>query len=74
MYKVKIINPTNKSDVIVRHLHNCSSKFTSVTEIRIKLIEEFKEHVPDCMDFNIGYYDGSQQVWLVISEDIKNDV
>ena len=72
-YKVKIINPVKKSEVIVRHLHNFSTKFTSVTELRVKLINEFKEQVPDSIEFNVGYYDGSQQakMWLVNSDDIK---
>ena len=66
-YKVKIINSVKKSEVIVRHLHNFSTKFTSVTELRVKLIDEFKEQVPDSIEFNVGYYDGSQQakMWLV---------
>ena len=72
-YKVKIINPVKKSEVIVRHLHNFSTKFTSVTELHVKLIDEFKEQVPDSIEFNVGYYDGSQQakMWLVNSDDIK---
>ena len=32
-YKVKIINPHRKSDVIVRHLHKVNSKFESVKRI-----------------------------------------
>ena len=59
MYKVKIINPNKKSDVSVRHLHDCSTKFESVTALRVKLIESFKESIPNTVDFNVGYYEGS---------------
>ncbi len=72
-YKVKIINPNKKSDVIVRHFNRFTSKFESVTEARIKLIEEFREQVPNTVDFAVGYFDGSQQAktWLVTSDDLQ---
>lgn len=72
-YKVKIINPVRKSDVIVRHLNDCSVKFESVTALRVKLIESFRESVPNTIDFNVGYFEGSQQakVWLVVTEDLN---
>ena len=60
-YEVKIINPTRKSDVIVHHLTDCSMKFESVTALRVKLIESFRENVPNTIDFNVGYFEGSQQ-------------
>ena len=52
-YKVKIINPARKSDVIVLHLNDCSIKFESVTALRVKLIESFRENVPNTIDFNV---------------------
>ena len=60
-YKVKIINPNKKSDVIVRQLNRFSSKFESITDIRRKFVDEFGEHVPNTRDFAVGYFDGSQQ-------------
>ena len=41
-YKVKVINPMKKSEVILHHLNGHTEKFKSVTEIRMKLIEEFR--------------------------------
>ena len=41
-YKVKIINPLKKSDVVVRQLHRFNSKFDSLTALRVKLIDEFE--------------------------------
>ncbi len=66
-YKVKIINPIKKSENIIRHLLTFCTKFVSVTELRVKLIDEFKEQVPDSLDFNVRYYEGCPQVkmWLV---------
>lgn len=73
-YKVKIINPVKKSDVSVRHLNDCNAKFDSVVALRVKLIEAFQDSVPNTMDFNLGYYQGSQQakIWLVTPDDLKS--
>ena len=73
-YKVKIINPTKKGDIIVRELHHFTSEFESVSAIKMKLIDEFKGQVPGNIDFNIGYYDGAQhsKVWLVSVDDLKS--
>ena len=72
-YKVKIINPTRKSDVIVRQLNDCSVKFESVTALRVKLIESFGDSILNTIDFNVEYFDGSQQakIWLVVPDDFK---
>ena len=40
-YKVKIINPNRKSDIILCQLHGFSSRFESVIGIRAKLMEKF---------------------------------
>ena len=57
----------------MRHLNDCSKKFESVTALRVKLIESFTESVPNTIDFNVGYFEGSQQakVWLVVPDDLK---
>ena len=60
-YKVKIINPVKRSDVIVRHLNNYSGKFDTVMMLRLKLIDAFPDQVPNTVDFSVGYYEGSQQ-------------
>ena len=73
LYKVKIINLNKKSDVAVFYLNDFSTTFESVTSLRVKLIETFKERVPNTLDFNVGYYEGSQQakIWLVTADDLK---
>ena len=72
-YKVRIINPSKKSDIVSQYLNNYSSKFASVNTIRMQLIEEFKDQVPDSLSFQIGYFEGSQQakISLVTDEDLK---
>ena len=52
-YKVKIINPNRKSDVAVFYLNDFSATFESVTSLRVKLIETFKEQDPNTLDFNV---------------------
>ena len=72
IYKVKVINPSKKSDVVLRHLNGHTEQFESVTQIKMKLIEEFGDQVPSQLDFSVGYYDGSQQAktWLVTRDDL----
>ena len=60
-YKVQIINPAKKSDVMVRHMNNFTGKFDTVMALYLKLIEAFSDHVPNTVDFSVGYYEGSQQ-------------
>ena len=76
-YKVKIINPTKKSDVIVRELHHFQTKFESVSALRLKLHDDFGEHVPSTTNFNVGgYFEGQQRlkVWLVTADDLNFEV
>lgn len=71
-YKVKIVNPLKKSDVVVRLLHNFQSRFSSVIALRTKLIEEFKEMVPTTLTFNVGYFEGQKhsKMWICVDEDL----
>ena len=71
-YKVRIINPSKKSDVVSRYLNKYSSKFTAVNAVRVQLIEEFKDQVPDSLTFQIGYFEGSQQAKIsLVTKDLK---
>ena len=72
-YKVKIVNPSKKSDVAVFYLNHFTTTIDSVTSLRVKLIEAFKDRVPSTLDSNVGYYEGSQQakIWLVTTDDLK---
>ena len=71
-YKVKIVNPGKKSVVIVRYLHSYTGKFESVNGLRVRLMDEFQQHVPATATFDVGYFEGKQQskIWLVTSDDL----
>ena len=60
--------------MIVRELHHFNTKFSSITALRMKLIDAFKEHVPNTNDFSIGYFEGHQhsKVWLVENNDLES--
>ena len=63
-----------KSDIIVRELHHFNSKFSSVTALRMELINGCKEHVPNTTDFSVGYFEGHQhsKMWLVTNDDLNS--
>ena len=71
-YRVRIISPTKKSDVIVRQLHRVTSKFTSVGALKTALSDELQSHVSNKSNFNIGYMEGNRKIWLVNSDDLKS--
>ena len=53
----------------VRYLNNHSAKF----EPNCKTYQVLQAGVPNTVDFNVSYYEGSHQskVWLVVSDDLK---
>ena len=55
----------------MRQLHSIHSKFLSVNGLRVKLIEELEEQVPDSLKFGVGYFDGKHQMSLVSVEDLN---
>ena len=70
---MKITNPQRKSEVVLRQLHHFQGKFESVIAVRAKLIEEFQDHVPNTLTFNIGYFEGQShsKVSLVSNDDLQ---
>lgn len=67
---MKVINPSKKSDMTVRQLHKFHFKFSSVNALRVKLIEDFSEQVPDSLSFGVGYFDGKHQMSLFNQDDL----
>ena len=51
-------------------LNSFSLKFSNVEEAREMFKEQFEDQVPDS-DFALGYFDGSQKVWLYTPEDFE---
>ena len=72
-YKVKIINPHKKSDIIVRQLHGLNTKFYSVVVLRAMLIEKLGDQVPETFNFDVGYDYGHalSKIWQVSESDLK---
>lgn len=72
-YKVRIINPSKKSDVVVRQLHHFYDKFESVIALHAKLIEIFNDQVPSSVTFDVGFQDGQKhcKMWIVTNDDLK---
>ena len=58
---------------MLRQLHGFSLQFESVIGIRAKLIEKFKDHVPNSVSFDVGYFEGQQhsKVWLCSDDDLQ---
>ena len=71
-YRVKLINPAHKKDSIIRELRRFRGRFKSVTEMKIRLMEEFEEHMPDTTKFSLGYIEGRQSTkrWICCEDDL----
>ena len=69
---MKIINPLKKTNVVLRQLHHFHSRFESAIQLRAKLIEHFKEQVPDSVTFEAGFYEGQRhaKMWIVSNDDL----
>ena len=66
------MNPTRKRDCVVRDIRKFRGKFTSVVDMKVKLMEEFDTQVPPTTRFSVGYFAGRQSTkkWLVTQEDL----
>ena len=49
-------------------------KFTSITSIKVLLMEKLGNHVPETINFNDGYFEGKQSKkrWLCCQEDLES--
>ena len=57
---MRIINPAKKKENVVRDLRNFSGKFSSIVELKAKLIEGLQKQVPSTLNFSVGYFEGRQ--------------
>ena len=57
---------------MVRNLRKFTGKFSSVVQLKAKLMEEFEKQVPSTLNFSVGYFEGRQSTkkWLVSTEDL----
>ena len=71
-YHVKIINSYRKQDSPVRDLQHFHGKFTSVLDMRVKIMEEFGVLVPSNITFSIGYFSHhNKKHYLCNADDLK---
>ena len=72
-YRIKIINPSKKTTFVIRDLHRFHGKFDSIISMKVKIIEEFKELVPQTLEFHVGYFLGKQSTkyWIMCEEDLN---
>ena len=65
LYRVKIIPPIER-DTLTTELHHFSDKFLSVTDLKVKLLDQFGAQFPATTLFNLGYFDGRQSMMVCI--------
>ena len=70
-YRVKIINPHKKRDPIIRDVRQFHGHFSSIIDVKVRLIDEFGDQLPPTTTFNVGYYAGRQQYWIYTEDDLK---
>ena len=68
---MKIINPRRKSDAVIRELRKFTGRFNSITDVKVRMMEEFDEYVPASTRFSIGYYEGQTKRWICTEDDLS---
>ena len=54
-YKLKLFSKANKT--VVRQVHKLKRKVATITQLKASLIDEFKEEIPNSLDFDLGWYE-----------------
>lgn len=68
---MKFINPKKKSDFVLLTWHQVSSKFESISELKLKLMDDFREFASSTPNFQVAFIEGrSTQQWIVAREDL----
>ena len=56
------------SKPIVRQVH----RLKSITLLKASLVDEFTDEVPNTLDVDLGWFEGSAKKWLVVPEDLNS--
>ena len=72
-YCVKLLNPVRKKDSVTRELRKFRGRFRSMMEMKVRLMEEFEEHIPDTTKLSLGYMEGRQSTkrWICCEDDLR---
>ena len=68
---MKIFTSKKDKDCIIRSLLAGFSR--SLTDVKVRLMEEFKDQVPATTSFTLGYFAGrqTQKYWLYTEQDLE---
>ena len=47
-------NPRRKKDSVTRELRRYNGRFTSIAEVKVRIVEEFEDFVPQTRRFSVG--------------------
>lgn len=69
-YKVTVLNVGKRSKKsITRYLHQFSARFSSITEMKVHILEEMGDDLPGNINFELGYYEKRSTKCLVTSSE-----
>ena len=68
----KVINPSNKKDIIVFLFRAVPKNIISPNQLREEFLEQFGEDIVPNGDFPVGYFRGQQKVWIRTESDLKD--
>ncbi len=72
-YSLKVINPNKRSKFVVEKFRRFE-KFKSPRELKLAILAECEDLVPDTTDLEVGYYKGrgSSKVWIKDEADLQS--
>ena len=71
--RVKIVTQTSKKDSVTRELRRYSGRFTSVPEIKVRIVEQFDDCVLQSRRFSVRYFDpgpAATKRWICCDDNI----
>jgi len=64
----RFVDPKARRDFVTRMWHNVTRIFESPSDLRMKLMDSFPDHLPVLGDFQIGYL--GTKCWIESPEDL----
>jgi len=58
---------------MVREMRKFQGRFISITDLKVQIIDEFKDQVPQSTAFSVGYFKGrhSTKYWICTEQDLN---
>ena len=72
-YLVKFIQAKKKSNFMVRMWHDEDEQFSTLTGLRLKLMDYFQDKLPATTNFKLGYFEppNNSKRWFVEQHDLQ---